>query len=151
MTQEQQELEALTRTWAAMKLAELEYKRQLVKAVEATSVRQAARQLNMGERGLASQLETARHVKAPKKGHKSAGPYEVCLRYAAGQLGREETITLLTAWPYEPAGDMHTSPGDDLIIIPEGSIHDLSDAKWDKLIDADMRETVLDALSDDNA
>ncbi|RLP06744.1 hypothetical protein D9T14_10280 [Propionibacterium australiense] len=53
----------------------------------------------------------------------------------------------LIAWPYVPMGeDMFTSPGDDLIVLPAGTIDELYRAARRGLIDVDVCEAVFDAV-----
>ncbi|WP_218973401.1 Fic/DOC family protein [Actinomyces wuliandei] len=94
-------------------------------------------------------LRAARRVPVPREGQRSASPYEVCQRYAAGELDREEAVAQLVAWPWVPAGEMRTSPGDDLMVVPEGTVQDLFRAERAGLIDVGMCEAVLDALYGD--
>ena len=93
-------------------------------------------------------LKRSGNVRFPAEGQHSARPFEVCQRYAAGELTREETIATLSTWPYTPAGDIRTSPGDDIIVIPEGTIHELYNAQLSGLIDSDMRQAVREARRD---
>ncbi|RJF44925.1 LysR family transcriptional regulator [Actinomyces sp. 2119] len=145
----EQELRALRRARVRKELAELEYHRQLVVAVARTSQRQVAAELGLSQPSVSSALRAARRVPVPREGQRSASPYEVCQRYAAGELDREEAVAQLVAWPYVPAGEMRTSPGDDLMVVPEGTVQDLFRAERAGLIDVGMCEAVLDALYGD--
>lgn len=137
-----EELRALYRALVRLDLAELEFRRQVVLAAERMPLEEAAAKLWLPESVLTDALGRPGAVRMPAEGEHSASPYEVCQRYAAGELSREETIAILVAWPYEPVGDIFTSPGDDIMVIPEGTIHELFRAETDGLIDTDMCEAV---------
>ena len=139
-----EELKALYRALVRLDLAELEFRRQVVRAAERMPLEEAAAKLWLPESVLTDALGRPGAVRMPAEGERSASPYEVCQRYAAGELSREETIAILVAWPYEPVGDIFTSPGDDLMVIPEGTIHELVDAQMAGLIDVDLRGAVLE-------
>ena len=148
MTAVHPEMKALKKARVRKELAELDYQRQLVLALVSKRMpqREVADVLGLSQPSVSSALKTARTVPMPREGSQSASPYEVCQRYAAGELTREETMAQLVAWPYASAGDMRTSPGDDLMVWPQGTTQEVMEAEADGLIDSDMCEAVLDAV-----
>lgn len=93
--------------------------------------------MKVSQPAISQALKTAPRVQMPLPGRDSAGPYEVCLRYAAGQLTREQTIAQLSAWPYTQA-DTLPADGDDIVVIPPGTMHEVVEAKHAGLIDREM-------------
>lgn len=138
------ELEELARARVRRELAELDYQRALVRAAQSHSQREIAHTVQLSQPSVSAALKTARRVAMPEPGQRWASPYEVCQRYAAGELDRDEALRVLCAWPYvEPEGK--PDPWDDLMLHTEGSIDDVVQARSDKLIDDEMYEAILDA------
>lgn len=130
------ELDELARARVRREVAELDYQRALVRAAQSHSQREIAHTVQLSQPSVSSALKTARRVAMPEPGQQWASPYEVCQRYAAGELTRDQTIEVLCAWSYVETPPM--DPWEDLIDLPEGSIHDVGLAYHRRLIDLDM-------------
>ena len=138
------ELDELMRARVRQEVAELDYQRALVRAAQSHSQREIAQAVRLSQPSVSSALKTAQRVKMPEPGQRWATPYEVCQRYAVGELDRDEALRVLCAWPYvQPEGK--ADPWDDLMPHTEGSIDDVVQARGDGLIDDEMYEAILDA------
>jgi hypothetical protein len=71
----------------------------------------------------------------------SASPYEVCQRYAAGLINRDEVIRQLAAWPYPPTP--RPDEFGDFTETFEGTFDDVLRAKRYELIDDSIYEEVI--------
>lgn len=108
------------------------------------SQREIADSLGVSQPALSKALKRAENVKSVPEGFSGASPYEICQRYAVGQLGREQVIDELTRWPYTPipAGD-----GYELIVHPPGTVEEVVHAFYNGLIDKSIYEEIYNALS----
>lgn len=136
------ELQSAVRNRRLIEVATLDYRRS-IKHLE-HELRQAdiARALGVTQPALSSALKTARSVPDPVPGFSGAGPYEICQRYAVGQLGREQAIEELTRWEYPPVPEPDWLE-DVVEPAPAGSWEEMEDALDDGLIDDEMYEVVL--------
>lgn len=140
------ELDELARARVRREVAELDYQRALVRAAQSHSQREIAHTVQLSQPSVSSALKTARRVAMPEPGQQWASPYEVCQRYAAGELDRDEALRVLCAWPYvEPEGK--PDPWDDLMLHTEGSIDDVVQAHGDNLIDDEMYAAIIQAYA----
>ena len=147
MTVVDQELLDLRRARARRDVAELDYRRALARAAEGHTQRELADLLGLSQPSVSSALRTAERVPMPAEGQRSASPYEVCQRYAAGELTRAEAIAELIEWDYVVA-DWRPAPGDDLSIVPPGTFLEVMDAAHARLIDYEMYAEVFDAVAE---
>lgn len=69
-------------------------------------------------------------------------PYEMCKRYAAGKLTRDELVDALTDFQY--ARVTHTESILDDAIIPEGAFFDVEQALSSGLIDDNLFDEVVE-------
>ena len=76
-------------------------------------------------------------------GFSGATPYEICERYAVGEIDRDRLIDELTRFPYVPGGT--TDGYDSLIVDPPGTWSEVSDAECGGLIDEQVYEEVFTA------
>ena len=139
------ELDELARARVRREVAELDYQRALVRAAQSHSQREIAHTVRLSQPSVSSALKTARRVAMPEPGQRWASPYEVCQRYAAGELTRDETIQILSTWEYVDTPGTLSEPGDDIMLLPQGSIYDVALAHRHGLIDDDMCEAAFDA------
>ncbi|WP_051196460.1 hypothetical protein [Jonesia quinghaiensis] len=79
----------------------------------------------------------------PVEGFSGADPYEICERYAAGLISRDQLVDELTRWEYTPNARTE-SLVDDLIINKPGSVADLERALRRGLIEAELYEEIGD-------
>ena len=140
------ELDELARARVRREVAELDYQRALVRAAQSHSQREIAHTVRLSQPSVSSALKTARRVAMPEPGQRWASPYEVCQRYAAGELTRDETIQILSTWVYAD-GSVSKEPWDDVTILPEGSIHEVVRASHCNLIDNDMYAAIIEAYA----
>lgn len=73
---------------------------------------------------------------APLEGFSGATPYEICQRYAAGLMEREQLVDELTRFPYAE-GDK-TDGYDSLTVNPQGTWAEVSTAVRRGLIEDDV-------------
>lgn len=82
---------------AASELAELRRLREVARAAEqGRTQRDIAAKLGVSQAGVHKMLIRARHTRdlfTPQ-------PWEVALRYAAGEIGRDEMLTTFASWPW---------------------------------------------------
>lgn len=73
---------------------------------------------------------------------------ELCERYAAGVLSREQLIDELTRWEYVPA--IKHDPYEDLAIQPPGTSWDVYYAAMRGLIEMDLYGVIAERLPADS-
>jgi hypothetical protein len=140
------EARAAVRARLRKEIDDLDYRRSLRILGERgyTQVRIAA-WLGIAQPSVTSALKTATKTALPREGFSGASPYEICQRYAAGFLEREQLIDELARWPYAPRG--RTNPElelEDLIVHPEGSWAEVQQASYAGLIDDEIYEEVFE-------
>ncbi|MGP6175132.1 hypothetical protein [Corynebacterium sp. A21] len=86
-------------------------------------------------------LKMAAKDPAPVEGFSGATPYEICQRYAAGFMNREQFVDELTRFPYIK-GDK-TDGYDSLMVDPAGTWAEVSTAVRRGLIGDDLYENVF--------
>jgi len=125
-------------------LDQLDYRRELLRltALGASQV-QLSRALGISQPSLSSALKTAAKVPQPREGFSGADPYELCQRYAVGELSRESLVDELSRWDYvtEPVGERDYF--DDLRFSVRGSFDDVVQALDDGLIDNAIYDAIL--------
>ena len=80
----------------------LDYKRTLKIAATGMTQREMASLLGMSQPAVAKALQRAQDVPEVIENFNAASPYEVCQRYAAGYITRNELVKQLVSWPYKP-------------------------------------------------
>lgn len=125
------ELRELVSLNAAAVVARLDFDRAVQAAERAGySVATIGRALRMPH----DQIREALAATPAEPGFSGAGPYEICQRYAVGQIDREQLVDELARWQYTPMPE--TDPWDDIVLSPgPGSWHEVVDARRDGLID----------------
>lgn len=121
----------------------LDYERAVVRASEAGLTQSKIATIVGVSQAAVSQL-LASATKAPRvrRGRSGATPYEVCQRYAAGLLSREQVAGELSSWPYEQV-DYATGGVDEFVVEgPDAPAHVLR-AFEDGLIDEDLYLEVI--------
>ncbi|TLP90505.1 hypothetical protein FEF26_15340 [Nesterenkonia salmonea] len=128
-------------------LDDIDYKRTLrVIREKGYPQRTVAEALGISQSALSQQLSGVEAVEEPREGFSGATALEVCQRYAAGFLGREQLIDELTRWPY--AQREKTDGYDALVVDPPGTWSDVRKALRDGLIDAETYDQVLDRFNE---
>lgn len=124
-----------------MEVDALDYKRTLKAAADGMSQREMAALLGMSQPAVAKALQRAQSVPAVVGEFNAASPYEVCQRYAAGFIDRDELVRQLVAWPYKPTpwANEYGEYEESL----EGTWEDVGDALRHELIDAATYDEVL--------
>lgn len=102
--------------------------------------------LGISQPALSQQLRGLDAVEPPREGFSGATPLEVCQRYAAGFIDRDQLIDELTRWPYAKRGK--TDGFDGLAVDPPGTWGDVTKALRDGLIDAETYDQVLDTFDE---
>lgn len=136
------EARAAVRARRRREIDELDYRRELRRLSErGYSQRDIAKWLGIAQPSVLSALRTAAKVEMPLEGFSSSTPYEICQRYAAGFIDREQLIDELTRFPYVKGGQ--TDGYDSLIIDPAGTWSEVADAERRGLIEDDVYEEVF--------
>ncbi|WP_211223291.1 sigma-70 region 4 domain-containing protein [Propionicicella superfundia] len=123
-------------------IADLDYGRELRRLHEnGHSYKDIARLMRVTEPAVRNTLHAAAKAAMPLDGFSSATPEEICERYGAGFIDRDQLIDELSRYPYAPGG--HTDGYDTLIFDPPGAWSEVSAARWRGLIDDDVYEEVF--------
>lgn len=131
-----------------VKLDQLDYRRELVRLASLGGTqRELAHALGISQPSLSTALKTAKLVSPLKLGFSGATPYEVCQRYAVGQLNRDQVVDELTRWDYVIPAKREYDYFDDLRFFTPGSADDLGTALTDGLLDGATYDEVLDATA----
>lgn len=129
-------------------LDQLDYRRELVRLASLGGTqRQLAEALGISQPSLSSALKTAQKVPPVRPGFSGADPYEVCQRYAVGQLAREQLVDELTRWEYIKPEPVEHGFFDDLRFTTPGSFDDVVRACTSGLIDGELYDILLDPSS----
>lgn len=135
-------VERLVKARHRKEIAELEYRRELLLAQQGgDSQRVIAKKLQISQPSVKSALDTAAKVPMPLPGFSGASPSEICQRYAAGFISRDQVVDELTRFPYAK-GD-RTDGYDTLLVDPSGSWAEVSNAVRRGLIPDDVYEEVF--------
>lgn len=132
------ELRRAVKSKHLMEVAKLDYRRS-IKHLEqqGRSQVEVARALGLAQPTLSSALKVARKVPEIAQGFSGAGPYEICQRYAVGQIDRERLVDELTRWEYTPIPQPEWL--DDIVPSPgPGSWREVEKAVEDSLIDDEI-------------
>ncbi|MFZ4843983.1 hypothetical protein [Mycetocola saprophilus] len=126
-------------------LDQLDYRRELVRLIElGASQNQLSRVLRITQPSLSSAMKTAVKVTRPREGFSGADPYELCQRFAVGELTREQVTEELSRWDYVAAQPVENQDYfDDLRFSKPGSFDDVVRAFDDGLIDGTIYDAVL--------
>lgn len=130
-----------------VEVATLDYRRS-IKHLEQQGRTQVeiAHALGVSQPTLSSALKVARKVPETVPGFSGAGPYEICQRYAVGQIARETLVEELARWEYAPAPEPDWL--EDIVADPgPGSWFEVRDALHEGLIDAVIYDEVADQTS----
>ncbi|MDR1188810.1 MAG: hypothetical protein LBK95_15405 [Bifidobacteriaceae bacterium] len=82
-------------------------------------------------------------VPMPLEGFSGATPWEICERYAAGEISREQLVDELVRYPYVPRPD--TDGYDWLPIDPPGTFAEVQEAGFCGLIGPEEYGAILEA------
>jgi len=127
-----------------LRIDELDYRRELrLLSGRGYSQRQIASWLGISQPSVVSALRTAEKVQAPLDGFSGATPAEICQRYAAGLIERDQLVWELVRFPYAKGGK--TDGYDWLAVEPAGAWSEVSDAVRRGLIGEDVYEEVFQA------
>ncbi|APT91866.1 hypothetical protein CPHO_01920 [Corynebacterium phocae] len=122
-------------------IAELDYRRQLRQLHEEFTQRELGKMLNIAQSSVQKTLKVAEKEAPPVEGFSGATPYEICQRYAAGEMLRDKLIDELTRFPYTKSDK--TDGYDSLTVDPKGTWAEVSQAIRQGLIDEDVYEIVF--------
>jgi hypothetical protein len=89
------------------------------------------------------EAEVAEDVPMPLEGFSGATPKEICERYAAGEISREQLVEELGRFPYAPRSE--TDGYDWLPLDPPGSFAEVEQASFRGLIGTDEYDAILEA------
>ncbi|WP_418907099.1 helix-turn-helix domain-containing protein [Glutamicibacter endophyticus] len=117
----------------------LDYKRTLKAAAECMTQREMAQVLGMSQPAVAKALQRAQEVPAVVGEFNSAGPYEICQRYAAGFTERAELVRQLIDWPYKPTPWANEY----------GEYEESLDGTWEEVADALRHDLIDNAIYDE--
>lgn len=136
----------LLRARELSEVATLDYKRLLKAAGEQMTQTRIASILRVSQPAIATALKRAAKVPNAVEDFKAASPHEVCQRYAAGLISRDEVIRELVAWPYKSKPKVNEFG--ELEGTTEGTFVEVQNAVSFGLIDYDIYEEVLDQRAD---
>lgn len=123
-------------------IVSLDYRRGLRAVANAgVSQREIAQRLRVTQPTISAVLRKAQDLPQVTEGFSGAGPAEICQRYAAGLISRDQLIDELTRWPYTPVKD--DDPYDWLVVAPPGSWEEVTDALYEGWIDDDIYDEVI--------
>ncbi|WP_270410172.1 hypothetical protein [Brachybacterium paraconglomeratum] len=123
-------------------LLELEIRREVKRyRDDGLSERKIAALVEVSQPTIHKMLEVADRDPVPLEGFKGATPLEICQRFDAGELGREELVDQLVRFPYAKGGK--TDGYDSLIVDPPGTWSEVSQAVDRGFIDEDVYEDVF--------
>ncbi|TLP94499.1 hypothetical protein FEF26_11930 [Nesterenkonia salmonea] len=75
--------------------------------------------MGISQPALSKALKATETVPEPREGFSGASPYEICARYDAGFIDRDQLVDELTRWSYGAQGG--TDGYDSLIVDQPGS------------------------------
>lgn len=127
-------------------MGDLDYKRSVVRLKGTGATQKAiAQMIEVAQPTVHKLLKNAAAVPMPVEGFSGADPYEICERYAADLISREQLVDELTRWKWVP--QQHTvDEFDDLIFEVPGSVDDVLRAFRRGLIDSDLYEELADRI-----
>ncbi|MFE7606557.1 hypothetical protein ACFU1Q_15485 [Brachybacterium paraconglomeratum] len=123
-------------------LLELDIRREVKRyRDDGLSERKIAALVEVSQPTIHKMLEVADRDPDLLEGFKGATPLEICQRFDAGELGREELVDQLVRFPYAKGGK--TDGYDSLIVDPPGTWSEVSQAVDRGFIDEDVYEDVF--------
>ena len=131
-------------TYHGFELARMDFQRALLTAARAGASERNLREVIHGYvPDLAFQLQDAEELLPIPDGFSGAGPYEICQRYATGQITRDQLVDELVRWDYPPRART-TDILDDILVDPPGAWSEVELAHFNHLIDLDLYGEVQD-------
>ncbi|MFT4187350.1 MAG: hypothetical protein QM621_02055 [Aeromicrobium sp.] len=127
-------------------VADLDYRRNMVRLkADGLTQNAIAAMVGVAQPTVQKLLARASTVTMPTEGFSGADPYEICERYAADLIDREQLVDELTRWEYAAVGC--TADGlDDLVMDVPGSVDDLDRALRRGLIDDELYDEIADRI-----
>jgi DNA-binding transcriptional regulator YdaS (Cro superfamily) len=132
-----------------LELDQMDYRREIARLSALGTQRELAQLLRISQPSLSGALKKAETVPPARPGFSGATPYEVCQRYAVGEITREQLVDELTRWEYVIPPKVEYDYFDDLREEPPGSFNDVLLARNAGLIDDDIYGRLLDVLAED--
>ncbi|WP_230402285.1 helix-turn-helix domain-containing protein [Sanguibacter suaedae] len=86
-----------------------------------------ARELGISQSAVSQNLQEEAKLAPVREGFHGSDPQEIIMRFAAGDLSREQVVDELSRWPYLPSDGLE-GPMDDLLVTVRGSFDDVEDA-----------------------
>jgi hypothetical protein len=128
-------------------LDRLDYLREIARlATLGGDINHWAATLKTNPHDLAADFHEAQNTPPCRPGFPAASPYELCQRYAAQQLTRDQLINHLTHWEYTIPEPQEHDYYDDLRFTKPGSFDDVGIAFDQGLIDDEIYDSILDSL-----
>lgn len=137
--------ERLLRVTQRAIVADLDRARTLKEAYGSMTQSQMSRVMGLTQSAISQALKKAEGLPEVVPGFAGATVMEVCRRFAAGELSREELVRQLVEWPYVPSGDFDEFG--DYSGPDEGTFEDVVTAEHQGLIDSGVYAAVLEGLS----
>lgn len=125
---------------AVRAVAEIDMARLLPDYLEGKVLINAAFAVALNPQDAQSLATRGKRLAPVREGFSGADPYEIALRYEAGQLSREELVEELTRWEYTP-DTLPPHPLDDAVIQGDWKEHVVR-AFHDGLLDGETYETI---------
>lgn len=128
---------------AVLEVARIDYRRELRKLLDAGYTQTAvARALRISQPAVSKAAKTLDSTPEPAPGFSGATPYEMCQRYGAGLIDREQLIDELSRWEYTPIpqGEWY----EDVLVDPgPGSWLEVQHAADEGMIDGETYDEAL--------
>ncbi|MEU1377890.1 hypothetical protein ABZ442_30200 [Streptomyces triculaminicus] len=96
---------------------------------------------------VAELVEEARRLAPALPGRPGRSPQHVVMRYAAGEISRDEMIETLSTWPYAPAGPIAENLLNDFRPRVSGSFDDVRSAVYQGYIDDDAFDAIVERFA----
>ncbi|MDO5645783.1 MAG: hypothetical protein Q4G21_08885 [Dermabacter sp.] len=138
------ELQSLARARARQRLGDVDYKRALVTAANAgTTQKQLARIVQVTQSSISQTLRSAAAVAFPAPGFSGASAFEICERFASGEISRDELKRQLVAWDFVPFPEL-SDMFDDGPPLPPGTWAEVEDALECGYLTPELYDEILD-------
>lgn len=129
-------------------MADMDYRRSVVRLSRCGESQTAiAGMVGVAQPTVQKVLARAEAITMPRPGFSGADPYEICERYAADLISREQVRDELSRWEYTPRART-ADLVDDLIVDTPGSIADVERAMRQGLIDEDLFYEIVEAAEE---
>lgn len=137
-------LDSVARARGLQHLADLDFKRSVLLAIAHGETQVAiARAARMSQSAVSQLLNQAHDIAFPPDGFAGASPFEVCERYAAGQISSDDLRAQLVRWNFIPT-PQPSDAFDDGPLPPPGTWIEVEEALSYGYLSEELYEAILD-------